>query len=143
MSTEEIPNNTDIVKELVRKVKPRMSTGDALKTAFRVVEIIASQKMEPTKEDEALFNAFINGEDWAWDKLENLLYSSNKLITDAEWWRLFADYLALAIAGYVSPAYDVPEDAPVFELPDLLYHAYDYIGCVITTLSRKCFDLYP
>ena len=136
--------STDIVKELVRKVQPRMSTEDALKTAYKVVEIIASQKMEPTKEDEVLFNAFTNGEDWAWDKLENLLYSSNKPITDAEWWRLFADYLALAIAGYVSPTYDVPEDAPTFELPDILYRSYDAIGCVIATQgSRKCFEIDP
>ena len=131
--------NITIVKNLVKKTTPRMDVDTALRTAFRIVSIVASKNIIPTERDKKLYLAFVEGK--AWDKLEKGLYDTN--MPDAKWWRLFGVYLALAIAGYVSPTYDVPPNTPTFELPDLLYHAYDIIGCVVATRSRKCFELDP
>ena len=130
-----------IIKNLVKKTTPRMNVDEALRTAFKVVSIISSKTVKPTKKDKKLFVAFTEGKQWAWDKLEKGLYDTN--VPDAKWWRLFGTYLALVIAGYVSPTYDVPPNTPTFELPDLFYHAYDIIGCVIATGSRACFELDP
>jgi len=129
----------DIIKNLVKKVKPRMDVDTALTTAFRIVSMITSQRVKPTKKDKKLFVAFTEGKQWAWNRLEKL-YDGE--IPEKKWWRLFGVYLALAMAGYVSPTYDVPPNI-VVELPDLLYHAYDIIGCVVATRSRKCFELDP
>ena len=130
--------NITIVKNLVKKVKPRMDADTALRTAFRIVSIVASKNIIPTERDKKLYLAFVEGK---WDKLEKGLYDTN--MPDAKWWRLFGTYLALVIAGYLSPTYDVPPNTPTFELPDLFYHAYDIIGCVIATGSRACFELDP
>jgi len=132
--------NITIVKKLVKNTTPRVSMEDALKTAFRIVSIITSRRAKPMKKDKKLFVAFTEGRQWAWNRLEKL-YDSG--VPEKEWWHLFGTYLALALAGYVSPTYDVPPNTPTFELPDILYHSYDYIGCIITTTSRACFDLYP
>ena len=131
--------NITIVKNLVKKTTPRMDVDTALRTAFRIVSIVASKNIRPTERDKKLYLAFVEGK--AWDKLEDGLYDTN--MPDAKWWRLFGVYLALAIAGYVSPTYDVPPNTPTFELPDVLYRSFEYIGCVITTRSRKCFELDP
>jgi len=135
---EGMAQNITIVKNLVKKVKPRMDVDTALRTAFRIVSIVASKNIIPTERDKKLYLAFVEGK---WDKLEKGLYDTN--MPDAKWWRLFGTYLALVIAGYVSPTYDVPPNTPTFELPDLFYHAYDIIGCVIATGSRACFELDP
>ncbi len=131
--------NITIVKKLVKNTTPRVDVDTALRTAFRIVSIVASKNIRPTERDKKLYLAFVEGK--AWDKLEDGLYDTN--MPDAKWWRLFGVYLALAIAGYVSPTYDVPPNTPTFELPDILYRSFEYIGCVITTRSRKCFELDP
>jgi hypothetical protein len=131
--------NITIVKNLVKKATPRMDVDTALRTAFRIVSIVASKNIRPTERDKKLYLAFVEGK--AWDKLEDGLYDTN--MPDAKWWRLFGVYLALAIAGYVSPTYDVPPNTPTFELPDILYRSFELVGCVVTTRSRKCFELDP
>jgi hypothetical protein len=134
---EGMAQNITIVKNLVKKTTPRMDVDTALRTAFRVVSIVASKNIRPTERDKKLYLAFVEGK---WDKLEKGLYDTN--MPDAKWWHLFGTYLALVLSGYVSPTYDVPQNT-VVELPDILYHAYDIIGCVVATRSRKCFELDP
>jgi len=127
---------TEIVKEVVKGIKPRMDPDEALRKAFRIVSTISSHRLKPTRKDKELFLAFIEGK--AWDRLE-ALYDANT--PDDKWWHLFGTYLALAMAGYIKPRYEELEKYEPTELPDLLYHAYDYIGCVISTGSRKCFEI--
>ena len=131
--------STEVVKEVVKRTKPKMNAEEAIRTAFKVVSIIASERLKPTRKDKELFLAFAEGK--AWDRLE-ALYDAN--IPDNKWWHLFGTYLALAMAGYIRPSYEELEKYETTELPDLFYHAYDYVGCVIATQgSRACFELDP
>jgi len=131
--------STEVVKELVKRTKPRVDVDTALRTAFKVVSIIASERIKPTRKDKELFLAFAEGK--AWDRLE-ALYDAN--IPDNKWWHLFGTYLALTMSGYIRPSYEELEKYETTELPDLFYHAYDYVGCVIATQgSRACFEADP
>jgi hypothetical protein len=132
--------NITIVKKLVKNTTPRVDMDTALRTAFRIVSIITSRRVKPTKKDKKLFVAFTEGRQWAWNRLEKL-YDSG--VPEKAWLHLFGTYLALALAGYVSPTYDVPPNTPTFELPDILYRSFELVGCVVTTRSRKCFELDP
>jgi hypothetical protein len=129
---------SEVVKEIVKRTKPRMDVDAALRMAFRIVSIIASEKLKPTRKDKELFLAFAEGK--AWDRLD-ALYDAN--IPDNKWWHLFGTYLALVMSGYIRPSYEELEKYETTELPDLFYHAYDIIGCVVATRSRKCFEFDP
>uniref|UniRef100_A0A7C1I843 Uncharacterized protein n=1 Tax=Fervidicoccus fontis TaxID=683846 RepID=A0A7C1I843_9CREN len=130
--------STEVIKEVVKRTKPKLNADEALRTAFKVVSIIASQRIKPTRKDKELFLAFTEGK--AWDRLE-ALYDAN--IPDNKWWHIFGVYLALAMAGYIRPSYEELEKYEATEVPNLLYRSFEYIGCVISTGSRACFEADP
>jgi len=145
----------------------KMTVVGALDRAFKIVSALLGMEIKPKEDDGILINAIIDGMDWAQNKLKELY---NDKLPDTEWWRLFGVYLAFNMLVAEPPTHKVPNDVvePTYEIPknikdfiarlppdfivklvqdkrilDLSQHSFEYIGCVITTRSRKCFETNP
>jgi hypothetical protein len=136
-----------------------MTVVETLDRAFKVVSALLGVEIKPKEDDEILINAIIDGMDWAQSKLKELY---DDKLPDTEWWRLFGVYLAFGMLVMEPPTHKVPNDVvePTYEIPenikdlivklvqdklilDLSQHLFEYVGCVITTRSRKCFETNP